>query len=197
MKHLLILAAIILPLGLDTFALAAALGIAGIQAGRRMRTDAWRGSLRAEVPGLTRCFFDSWSSWLVLATEKPYGYHLLAECCWVNRIQNLEPTVGIEPTTRCLQNSFSDLLGCRGRFQTRLQRLFSWYPCIAPTIFGTRLRGDNSLARPAESDGSAPVIDKNLPETHALIPCAQVSITHSDDRGLGNSKNRSIPPAFH
>jgi hypothetical protein len=40
MKHLLILAGIILPLGLDTFALAAALGVAGIQAGRRMRTDA-------------------------------------------------------------------------------------------------------------------------------------------------------------
>jgi hypothetical protein len=85
MKHLLILAAIILPLGLDTFALAAALGIAGIQAGRRMRTDAWRGSLRSEVPGLTFCFFDSWSSWLQFwLPESP-----TAITFWVNAVGSI------------------------------------------------------------------------------------------------------------
>lgn len=50
MKHLFILAGIILPLGLDTFALAAALGVAGIQAGRRMRTSLILAAFEAGMP---------------------------------------------------------------------------------------------------------------------------------------------------
>lgn len=50
MNHLLILAGIILPLGLDTFALGAALGVAGIQAGRRMRTSLILAAFEAGMP---------------------------------------------------------------------------------------------------------------------------------------------------
>jgi manganese efflux pump family protein len=49
-KHALILAGIILPLGLDTFALAAALGVAGIQAERRTRTSLILAAFEAGMP---------------------------------------------------------------------------------------------------------------------------------------------------
>jgi hypothetical protein len=39
MTHILVLAGLILPLALDTFALAAALGVAGIPVERRLRTS--------------------------------------------------------------------------------------------------------------------------------------------------------------
>ena len=50
MAHLFILAGLILPLALDTFALAAALGIAGIPAERRMRTSLILAAFEAGMP---------------------------------------------------------------------------------------------------------------------------------------------------
>src|SRR6266568_7078649 len=49
-RHLLLLAGIILPLGLDTFALAAALGVAGIPANRRGSTSLILAAFEAGMP---------------------------------------------------------------------------------------------------------------------------------------------------
>ena len=49
-RHLLLLAGIILPLGLDTFALAAALGVAGIPANRRGSTSLVLAAFEAGMP---------------------------------------------------------------------------------------------------------------------------------------------------
>ncbi len=49
-RHLLLLAGIILPLGLDTFALAAALGVAGIPANRRGPTSLILAAFEAGMP---------------------------------------------------------------------------------------------------------------------------------------------------
>src|SRR5438094_10032620 len=49
-RHLLLLAGIILPLGLDTFALAAALGVAGIPANRRWPTSVILAAFEAGMP---------------------------------------------------------------------------------------------------------------------------------------------------
>jgi|SRR5438552_4082970 len=49
-RHLLLLAGIILPLGLDTFALAAALGVAGIPANRRGPTSLVLAAFEAGMP---------------------------------------------------------------------------------------------------------------------------------------------------
>ena len=50
MAHFLVLAGLILPLALDTFALSAALGIAGIPAERRMRTSLILSAFEAGMP---------------------------------------------------------------------------------------------------------------------------------------------------
>ena len=50
MSHALILAGVILPLALDTFALSAALGIAGIPANRRLRTSLVFSGFEAGMP---------------------------------------------------------------------------------------------------------------------------------------------------
>lgn len=49
-NHVLVLAGLILPLALDTFALAAALGVAGIPAERRMRTSVILAGFEAGMP---------------------------------------------------------------------------------------------------------------------------------------------------
>ncbi len=49
-NHVLVLAGLILPLALDTFALAAALGVAGIPAERRMRTSVILAAFEAGMP---------------------------------------------------------------------------------------------------------------------------------------------------
>src|SRR5439155_27001702 len=49
-RHLLLLAGIILPLGLDTIALAAALGVAGIPANRRWPTSVILAASEAGMP---------------------------------------------------------------------------------------------------------------------------------------------------
>ena len=50
MAHFLVMAGLILPLALDTFALSAALGIAGIPAERRMRTSLILSAFEAAMP---------------------------------------------------------------------------------------------------------------------------------------------------
>jgi len=76
-KHALILAGIILPLGLDTFALAAALGVAGIHAERRTRTSLILAAFEAGMPivgflvggaiGHVLGYFAGWTAIAVLA----------------------------------------------------------------------------------------------------------------------------------
>ncbi len=84
MKQVLLLSGIILPLGLDTFALAAALGVAGIRAERRMRTSMILAGFEAGMPivgfligGAVGHVIGSFAGWTAIAFLTVAGLFML------------------------------------------------------------------------------------------------------------------------